>query len=371
MAALKFNEKRQRWVIRYYDHTGERGWETMPKGTSSKDAKRRRREIEDCIEKKTFRRPTQIPTFGEVANQWLEARSSSVRSSTLAQYTGHIENHLNPFFGNVKCSEVDLDLVERFVSHKTNESMFPNTLQKVITTLGGIMRYASHPKRNYAPYDPTIHIENKPKKIKREAEMATQEEIAAIVNQMDQEKDRLIVLTMAIGGMREGEVFGLQWGDIQWKDAQVYVRRTFTHRRFYEPKTAKSRRVIDVPDELLHELKRWKLACPNSELDLVFPTRRGTPIIATNWLKRNWHPARRRAGVRSLTPHSLRHFSGSFLLDQGEDMGYVQDHLGHSDIGMTMNVYRHKIKKQNREAAEKLGRAFFGPNGCKKGANEV
>jgi integrase len=93
---------------------------------------------------------------------------------------------------------------------------------------------------------------------------------------------------------------------------------------------------------------------------LIFPNKLGNPESATNWLRRVWHPARRRAGVRHITPHSLRHFNGSFLLDQGEDMGYVQDHLGHSTIGMTMDVYRHKFKKQNQRAAEKLGKAFFG-----------
>ena len=52
-------------------------------------------------------------------------------------------------------------------------------------------------------------------------------------------------------------------------------------------------------------------------------------------------------------------------------MGYVQDHLGHSSIEMTMNVYRHKMKKQNQGAAEKLGKVFFGDNGCKMGAIPV
>ncbi|NIS70546.1 MAG: hypothetical protein GTO12_16850 [Proteobacteria bacterium] len=58
MATYRFNEKRQRWIIRYYDQNRKRGWKTMSKDTSAKDAKRRAREIEDLIEKKTFRRPT-------------------------------------------------------------------------------------------------------------------------------------------------------------------------------------------------------------------------------------------------------------------------------------------------------------------------
>jgi integrase len=359
MATYKFNEKRQRWIIRYYDHNGQRGWVTMQKGASAKEARKRAREIEDSIEKKTFKRPTQIPTFQEVAAQWLKAKSVKIRHTTLNQYEGHVEKHLNPFFGNVKTNEVSLELVERFITQCGNAGMFVNTIRKVITTLSSIMKYAAHPKRCYAPYNPVPYVENLPKKIKKEAEMISFEETLPIIDQMNHSRDKLLVLTAAITGMREGELFGLQWNDLQWRDSQIFVRRTFNHGRFYEPKSERSKRKIDVPQELLLELKKWKLACPKGELDLVFPNNSGNPENANNWIRQVWHPARRRAGIRHLTPHSLRHFSGSFLLDQGEGMGYVQDHLGHSSIEMTMDVYRHKIKKQNREAAEKLGKVFF------------
>jgi integrase len=358
MATVKFHEGRQRWVIRYYDHQGKQGWETMPKGSTKRAALRRRREIEDSVEKKTFKRPTQIPLFKEVADQWLAMKAGATRHTTLRQYKGHIENHLKPYFGEVKCSEVSADLVERFVSERTKAGMTSNTLNKVITTLSGIMGYAAHPYRSYAVNNPVTCIENRPKRIKKEAEMATLDEIHAIMDQMDNPRDKLIVRTMAVTGMREGEVFGLQWGDIQWKDQQIYVRRSYNHGRFYEPKSAKSKRRIDVSEDLLLELKKWKLACPNGELDLVFPNLRGNPYDGMNWLKRAWHPARRRAGVRHLTPHSIRHFSGSFLLDKGMDIGYVQDHLGHASIQMTMDIYRHKIRKHNREAADILGKAL-------------
>jgi integrase len=359
MATVKFHEGRQRWVIRYYDHTGQQGWETMPKGSTKREALRRRREIEESVEKKTFKRPTQIPLFKEVASQWLEVRSGAIRHTTYAQYKGHVDNHLVPYFGEVKCNEVTADLVERFVGERSKAGMEPNTLNKVITTLSSIMGYASHPNRGYAVNNPVTCIENRPQRIKKEAEMATLDEIHAIMDKMSNPRDKLIVRTMAFTGMREGEIFGLQWGDIQWKDSQICVRRTYNHRRFYEPKSARSKRNIDVSEDLLHELKKWKLACPNGELDLVFPNTHGNPMNATNWLKHVWHPTRRRAGVRHLTPHSLRHFSGSFLLDQGVDIGYVQDHLGHNSIQMTMDTYRHKIRKYNREAAGILGKALF------------
>lgn len=370
MATCTFNKKRGRWIIRFYDQTGKRGWESMPKGTTAREARRRTREIEDAIETKTFKRPAQIPTFSEVADQWLDARTVQVRHTTLKQYRGHIENHLTPYFGNMKTNEITLEAVERFITQCTSHDMFANTLRKVLTTLGSIMSYAAHPKRCYASYNPAAYAENAPKTVKKEAEMATLEEVQAITEQMVNARDKLIILTAAITGMREGELFGLKWEDIQWKHSQIFIRRTYNHGRFYEPKSEKSKRKIDIPQELLHELKKWHLACPNSELDLVFPNGKGNPEDATNWIRRTWHPARRRAGIRHLTPHSLRHFSGSFLLDEGEGMGYVQDRLGHSSIQMTMNVYRHRMREYNQNAAEKLGKAFFRSDGCNMGATE-
>ena len=135
MATCKFNQKRQRWVIRYYDHNNKRGWETMPKGTIAKEARRRTREIEDAVETKTFKRPTQIPTFSEVAQQWLQARSAQVRHTTLAQYQGHVNKHLDPYFGSMKTNEITLQMVERFISECAEREMHPNTTKKILTTL--------------------------------------------------------------------------------------------------------------------------------------------------------------------------------------------------------------------------------------------
>ncbi len=358
MATCKFNENRGRWVIRFYDQSGKQGWETMPKGATAREAKRRVREIEELTEKKVFKRPTQIPVFQDVAKQWLDVRAANIRHTTLDQYRGHIDNHLNPFFENIKTNEISLELVERFITQCANQGMSANTMRKVLTTLGSIMSYAAHPKRCYASYNPVRYAENRPKLVKKEADMATPDEVLAIIDLMENPRDRLIVRTMAICGLRAGETLGLRWTDIQWEDTQIFVRQTYNHGRFYDPKSEKSKRKIDVPQRLLDELKKWKELGSETE-GLIFSNRKGGPIDETNWLRQVWHPAREQAKVRHLTPKSMRHLNGSFLLDQGEDVGYVQDHLGHSSIDMTMNVYRHKMKKCNRGAAEKLGAAFY------------
>jgi integrase len=78
------------------------------------------------------------------------------------------------------------------------------------------------------------------------------------------------------------------WGDIDWTSGQILVRRTYNHGRFYAPKSKRSKRRVDLAPEMMTELKKWKLACPPSQHDLVFPSAKGTPMDATNLLRRQF-----------------------------------------------------------------------------------
>lgn len=68
--------------------------------------------------------------------------------------------------------------------------------------------------------------------------------------------------TAVFTSMRQGELLGLQWGDVNWSSHQIHVRRAWKDGVFTQPKTRNSQRRVDVPDVLLHELKEWRLPCP-------------------------------------------------------------------------------------------------------------
>ena len=156
------------------------------------------------------------------------------------------------------------------------------------------------------------------------------------------------------------ELIGLRLGYDDWPNSQLHIRRTLNHGKFMEPKSKASRRKIDLAPELVHELKKWKLPRPKGELDLIFPTKEGTPENAANLLYRRFSPALRRAGLPRMRFHNLRHTYASLLIAQGEHSKYIQSQLGHSSINVTMDIYGHLMDTIIQKAASPLGETVLG-----------
>lgn len=359
-------KRRGKFVIDFYDQSGKRRWITLPEGTTRKDAREALAEIEKQVKHGTYMPMKVIPTFSEVADTWLASKEPNIRHSTHEQYNGHVENHLKPFFGNLKITQVGFEMMEKFKKDALEKGVTPPTLKKILTTISSILTYAVRVR--YLDHNPAIYVERpKGNSVHDEDgndEMNILEPVAirALLDAASTDKDKILFMTAILTGMREGELLGLKWDDIDWGNCQIQVRRTYNHGQFYEPKTKTSKRKIDLAPELVHELKKWKLACPKGEMNLVFPTSLGTPESADNMRKRRFFPTLERAGLPQMRFHDLRHNYASLLIDQGEHPKYIQTQMGHSSINITMDTYGHLMKNVNREAASRLGRCVLGSN---------
>ena len=100
--------------------------------------------------------------------------------------------------------------------------------------------------------------------------------------------------------------------------------------------------------------EEWRLACPHSELNLVFPNSNGNYQSADNLAKRRFLPALNRAGIDKIRFHDLRRTYASLLLANGAPMKYVQHQLGHSSITMTMDLYTHLLSEVNDKCVNLL-----------------
>ena len=166
-------------------------------------------------------------------------------------------------------------------------------------------------------------------------------------------------------GARQGELLGLKWSDVDWQNKQINIQRTYTKGRFFSPKTKTSNRKIDIGPAVTTELKKWKLACPKNEIDLIFPNEAGQPINYSNMVRRYFKPTLTAANVPRIRFHDLRHTYASLLIEQGENIKYIQNQLGHSSPTVTLNVYAHLMDKSNQESAHKLENTIFEKNGSK------
>ncbi len=359
-------KRRGKYVLDFYDQAGKRRWVTLPEGTTKKEAKEALAEIEKQVKHGTYMPIRVIPAFSEIADTWLTSKASCVRESTHQQYKGHVTNHLNPFLGEMKVTQVTFGVLEKFKNDALNREVTPATLRKVFVTLNAILDYAV--KVRCLEHNPAIYVDRPSGGGVHDAEANGQmnvfnpDQIRMLLDAADTGRDKILYMTAVLTGMRQGELLGLKWDDIDWANCQIQVRRSYNHGEFYEPKTKTSKRRIDLAPELVHELKKWNLACPKGELNLVFPTTTGTTDDAVNMLKRRFFPALDRAGLHRIRFHDLRHTYASLLIDQGEHPKYIQVQMGHSSIKITMDIYGHLMNSVNREAACKLGRCVLGGN---------
>jgi len=275
------------------------------------------------------------------------------------KYKGHVGNYLKPFFGTTRINRINFDAIERFIAFCNQKGVIAPTLKKFLVTLEQILKYAT--RKRYIDHNPIREIERpKDQREKKEIDFLRPDEIRALLENTPDQKYRTLFLLAVMTGMRQGELLGLKWTDIDWFNRKIYVRRTFNHGRFFEPKSRTSKRAIDMTPTVISELKKWKLACPHNELDLVFPNENGKPINSQNMVKRQFLPAIRRAGLREIHFHCLRHTYASLLIAQGEHPKYIQAQMGHSSVNVTMGVYGHLIESVNIEASRRLDKAVFG-----------
>jgi len=153
-------------------------------------------------------------------------------------------------------------------------------------------------------------------------------------------------------GLRQGELLGLRWQDVDLERGVVHVRQSLQRVNgsltFRTPKTHHSRRAVALGPSVVETLRRHRLQrlqehlSLGHDLGLVFATPLGTPIDPSNF-RRAWQRIVRSANVGHVRFHDLRHAHASLLLAQGVHPKIVSERLGHSSIGITLDTYSHVL----------------------------
>jgi integrase len=392
MACMK--KRRGRWVLDFYDQHGVRQRETLPKGITKTKARDELRDREERVSKGLYVSERKALPFKEVAAEWLEYKKPRIRETTWEVTEGMVRNHFHDL-NELKITRITTADIEKYITAKQEAGVHILTLRKILVTLGQIMAYAV--RHRYLEYNPYREAEKPRDQRTREKEIniLIPSQIRAFLEAEEDQKHKILFLTAIMTGARQGELLGLKWEDLDLEKNQIFIRRTFTKGRFFPTKTKGSKRKIDLPPSVIFELKKWKLACPKTELGLIFPNEAGEPTNYSNLVQRHFFPALEKAGIieietikqklegtrktkttkkingRRFRFHDLRHTYASLLIEQGENIKYIQSMLGHSSPVVTLTVYAHLMKPTNQEAVQRLEKTIFEANFETTGHNLV
>jgi integrase len=228
--------------------------------------------------------------------------------------------------------------------------------------------------RRYAAHNPARHV----KKLRTPADadapldqnVLTPTELQKLIAVTDSNW-RAAIAVLGYGGLRLGELGGLQWVDVELERCRIYVRRQLDaiSGTFREPKTRAGTRFVELPNFVVRELRAWKIRCPPGEL--CFPTGDGRPMDQRNFRSRVFEPALRRAGLRRIRVHDLRHSAASMMIATGADLAGISRQLGHANVNITLTTYTHWFAKRTSSGiGAKLEELVARETGCEMVAPE-
>ena len=185
------------------------------------------------------------------------------------------------------------------------------------------------------------------KRIEVGIDIPTKDEIRAMLTHV-QGWARPLIITAIFTGLRVSELRGLRWADVNLDRSELTVRqRVDRYSSIGSPKSDAAKRTVPLAPMVVNSLKEWCIACPKSDLDLIFPTRNGKPRQINTIHTQALVPLQKAAGIISDGPapkygmHALRHAAASLFIEQGFTAKRVQALMGHSTIQMTFDTYGH------------------------------
>jgi integrase len=164
---------------------------------------------------------------------------------------------------------------------------------------------------------------------------------------------RPIVITALNTGMRQGEIFGLQWQDVDFSRNVIVVRNSKNGERREIPMTATLCRVLVELQRHAEEKRRRKPAATQPPIGNVFMTPDGMPYGGGRSIRESFVRATKKAGLVDLRFHDLRHVFASNLRMRGADLLDIKEYLGHKSLAMTAR-YAHITTERRQEVIQLL-----------------
>lgn len=307
--------------------------------------------------------------YKDYLNEWLSNKRHNLSQQTFELYSANITNHIEPALGGIKLTKLSALHIQRFITELKNKELSNSTVERIFSIVNASLNNAVKKEllnKNVAA------LVDKPKVKQRELQVWDVEMVQMFLKTARDQDPRLYIAfhLALLTGMRQGEILGLRWQDVDFERGNLIIRQTLSH----DGKTLKtggksknSVRSVAVDEATLESLKKHRRMIVQEKVhlggeyvdnDLVVCTSKGTPITPRN-LNRTWYRLLKLSELPKIRFHDLRHSHASLLLKLGKHPKIVQERLGHASIKLTLDTYSHVMPNMQEEAAKELGRMIL------------
>ena len=297
---------------------------------------------------------------------------NKLKPVTAYNYQKMMELRFLPVFGNKKLKDITTPILTEFFNSMTTADkdgkirpLSPPTVKRIYNMMQSLFHYAVVQK--YIKETPCsgVILPQKDVTADEKRRYLTRDEIVRFLPLFDGYSSfNTIIKLLLHTGLRSGEALGLQWTDIDFENRTISINHTLSDvggKHFLTtPKTKSSKRVIAMSDsiaQLLSEHRRQqkqlqlKLGSAFAHPEMVFTSEIGNYKDRSS-LNNSFKKFLKGTEFEFMTLHCLRHCNATLLLNQGVDLKIVSDHLGHSNIGTTANIYADVLESSRRKTAE-------------------
>jgi integrase len=305
----------------------------------------------------TATEPSRI-TVAEWLDTWIsDFVEPTRRGTTTAGYKLYVA-YVKPLIGHLKLQAVTPLVIQKLYTdlQRADPPRSPYTVSRIHARL--VTAFKKARELRIIAVNPVVDADPPRAKRRPIAPLSFEQTRALLGAAKGHRLEALFALAVSTG-MRQGELFALDWKSIDFSKSMVSVRGTLVQVDgkliVHEPKTDRSRRRIDVPATTIALLRRLQKATGGLPDEWVFTDGDGGPLRKSNFIRRDFKPLLEKAKLPAdLHFHDLRHTHATLLLASGVNPKVTQERLGHSKISTTLDTYSHITPTMQLEAAKTM-----------------
>ncbi len=353
-----------KWYCYYYTHRIIDGkQERKSKGgfNTKKDAESYLRQKIDEVEKSVYTDSRRC-TVSAFLNHWLDQYSSNLADNTVRGYRVNIENHINPVIGAVYLDKLQPNDIDLIFQKMTAQDLSGTTQVYVYAVLRKAFNYAV--KRRIVPFN-IMNFVDSPKKERYKPTVLNKEQLQTLQQFFNGSVYYLPIMFCMSLGLRRGEMLGLKWCDVDFGNKTIHVQRSVTPTKggyiCSNTKTDKSNRRLSIPVFLCNELQKTCKSQKDAEIythDGFINITDSGELISASVLQKEFKKALKQCSLPNIRIHDLRHSWATLMLSNDVPTKITSEMLGHSGIGITLDIYTHVLTDMQTHAIDVVSNVF-------------